>query len=339
MVPDISVVIPTRNRPRLVTRAVHSALAQSFGNLEVVVVIDGPDPATEATLAEIDDPRLRLVTVPKQAGAPNARNVGVREARGQWTALLDDDDEWHRDKLGIQLDLGRNADAETPIVISRLAMRTPRADLVMPRRLPDPGEPLCEYFTVRRGLFHGDGFIQTSTILAPTELLRRVPFDVTVPRCQELDWALRALDHDDVDLVIAPDPLVIWHADENRSRISSGSPWRRMLDWLRSHRGCLTPRAYAALAMSVVSSMAATTRSPRVFGMLLAEARRHGRPHVIDYVTYLQVWLIPPDLRRRLRDLIKGRRPAPEAAPEPVSEPLSEPVSVPEPEPVQAQPA
>jgi glycosyltransferase involved in cell wall biosynthesis len=332
MLPDISVVIPTRNRPALVTRAVHSALSQTYRNLEVVVVIDGPDPATETALAEIGDARLRVVTVPKQAGAPNARNAGVREARGAWTALLDDDDEWHPEKLAVQLELGRNAGVKTPIVISRLAMRTPRADLVMPRRLPDPGEPLCEYLTVRRGLFHGDGFIQTSTILAPTALLRRVPFDVTVPRCQELDWALRALDHDDVDLVIAPDPLVIWHADENRARISSGSPWRRMLDWLRSHQERLTPRAYAALAMSVVSSMAATTRSLKVFRLLLTEARRHGRPHLIDYVTYLQIWLLPPDLRRRLRDLIKGSRPAPEPLPE------TPPVTA-QSEPVRAQPA
>lgn len=60
--------------------------------------------------------------------------------------------------------------------------------------------------------------------------------------------------------------------------------------------------------MSVISSMAATTRSFRVFRVLLAEARRHGRPSVIDYVTYLQIWLIPPDLRHRLRDRVLNRR-------------------------------
>ena len=34
--------------------------------------------------------------------------------------------------------------------------------------MPAPGEPVSEYLTVRRGLFYGDGFVQTSTIMAPT---------------------------------------------------------------------------------------------------------------------------------------------------------------------------
>jgi glycosyltransferase involved in cell wall biosynthesis len=307
-IPVVSVVIPTRARPPLVTRAVRSALAQTFGDLEVVVVVDGPDPQTVEALGAIDDPRLRVVRLTASGGAPNARNEGVRAARGEWTALLDDDDEWLPEKLAVQLDLAKDAKVPTPVVISRLVTRTPRADFVLPRRLPDPGEPLSEYFSVRRGLFHGDGFIQTSTIMAPTELLRRVPFTVGLRRLQELDWGLRSLALDGVDLVIAPEPLVIWHADENRPRVSFDAPWQETLEWLRRSRPLVTPRAYAALAMSVVSSMAAPTRSFRVFRTLLREARQYGRPRPIDYVTFLQIWAIPPGLRRRLRDLVLRRR-------------------------------
>jgi glycosyltransferase involved in cell wall biosynthesis len=312
--PDISVVIPTRARPPLVTRAVHSALNQTLRGIEVIVVIDGPDEATPAALAAIEDPRLRMVQLPHQGGAPNARNVGVEHARADWTALLDDDDEWDPDKLAIQLDLAKNARVAMPIVISRLRMRTPRAEVILPRRLPAPGEPLSEYFAVRRGLFHGDGFIQTSTILAATRLLRQVPFTVGLRRLQELDWALRALDVDDVELVIAPEPLVVWHADENRPRVSFDSPWQEMLEWLRESRPLVTRRAYSALAMSVVSSMAAPTHSPRVFSTLLREARRHGDPRVLDYITFLQIWLLPAELRRSVRDLLVGRRPRRRAA-------------------------
>ncbi len=304
--PDVSVVVPTRARPELVTRAVRSALAQTVADIEVIVVIDGPDEPTRATLDAIADPRLRVVQLASQGGAPNARNAGVQEARANWTALLDDDDEWLPDKLSVQLDLAKNAQVASPIVISRLINRTPRAEFVLPRRLPEPDEPRSEYLTVRRGLFHGDGFIQTSTILAPTELLRRVPFTPGLRRLQELDWALRALDLDGVDLVIAPEPLVIWYTDENRPRVSFDSPWKESLEWLRRSRPLLTPRAYAALAMSVISSMAAPTRSLDVFRTLLREARHHGRPRPIDYVTFLQIWLVPPQLRRSLRDRALG---------------------------------
>ena len=60
--PRVSVVIPTRLRPALVPRAVCSALAQALTDIEVVVVIDGPDPDTREVLAAIADPRLRIVS-------------------------------------------------------------------------------------------------------------------------------------------------------------------------------------------------------------------------------------------------------------------------------------
>ncbi|MDG4831981.1 glycosyltransferase family 2 protein [Solwaraspora sp. WMMD1047] len=306
-IPEVSVVVPTLNRPALVARAVRSALAQTVPNIEVLVVVDGPDPATRAALDSFADHRLRVIGLPARGGAPSARNAGVRAARAPWTALLDDDDEWLPTKLAVQLDLARRATAPLPIVGSRLINRTPRAEFVIPRRLPASGESLSEYLTVRRGLFHGDGFIQTSTILAPTRLLRRVPFDPAVPRMQELDWTLRALAHDDVELLIADQPLVIWHQDEDRPRISLHSPWQRQLEWLRRSRPLFTPRAYAAVTMSVISSMAAGTRSPKVFGTLWREAHRHGRPGPLDYLTFLQIWLIPPTLRHRLRDLALTR--------------------------------
>jgi glycosyltransferase involved in cell wall biosynthesis len=306
--PDVSVVIPTRNRPDLAVRAVGSALAQTHEALEVVVVVDGPDPDTRAGLDRVGDDRLRVIELPESGKAPNARNVGVRAARGRWTALLDDDDEWLPTKLERQLALAATASRPSPVVATRMISRTPRADSIMPRRLPAPGEPLSEYFTVRRGLFYGDGFIQTSTIMAPTELLRRVPFTVGLRRQQELDWTLRAVRHDDVELLYADEALVLWHQDENRDRISLQNPWQEQLAWLRGSRDLFTPRAYAAFTMSVLSSMAAPTRSGRVFRELLAEARAHGRPAAIDYVTFLQIWTLPPTLRARLHDLVLGRR-------------------------------
>jgi glycosyltransferase involved in cell wall biosynthesis len=306
--PEVSVVIPTRQRPALVPRAVRSALAQTLPEVEVLVVIDGPDDSTARALAGIDDPRLRMVQRPESGGAPAARNTGAAEARGRWVALLDDDDEWLPDKLAAQLELAKNSPYPLPIVASRLFVRTPRTEFLLPRRLPAPGEPLSEYLSVRHGLFHGEGFIQTSTIFAPTELLRRVPFADGLRRMQELDWTLRCLEVDGVGLVYSEEPLVIWYADENRPRISSESPWRNAFDWLKASRSRVTPRAYSAIAMSVVSSMARDSGDLRVARELLREARTHGDPRLLDYLTFLQIWLVPAGLRRSVRDFVLGRR-------------------------------
>src|SRR5262245_62853672 len=56
------------------------------------------------------------------------------------------------------------------------------------------------------------------------------------------------------------EPLVIWHADEDRPRLSFDSPWEESLEWLRRSRSLFTPRAYAAHLMSVTTSMAAPDR-------------------------------------------------------------------------------
>ncbi|WP_203917887.1 glycosyltransferase family 2 protein [Rugosimonospora africana] len=311
--PEVSVVIPTRNRPELVPRAVRSALDQTLREIEVIVVVDGPDPSTGEALAAHADPRLRLVELPESGGAPAARNIGAKEATAPYVALLDDDDEWLPEKLATQLKLAQESEHRLPIVASRLSVRTPRAEFVIPRRLPEPAEPLSEYFSVRRGLFHGEGFIQTSTIFAPTELLLQVPFTPGLRRFQELDWTLRALQVEGVGVEYASEPLVVWYADENRQRISFDSPWRQSFEWLKESRDLVTPRAYAALAMSVVSSVAADSSNPRVFLDLLREAHKHGKPGITDYVTFMQVWLVPPRPRRAVRDFVLGRRRARES--------------------------
>jgi glycosyltransferase involved in cell wall biosynthesis len=77
----VSAVIPTRNRSELVVKAVQSALHQTHPPIEVIVVIDGPDPPTESALAKIHDTRVRIFLLAANVGGAEARNIGVRAAR------------------------------------------------------------------------------------------------------------------------------------------------------------------------------------------------------------------------------------------------------------------
>jgi glycosyltransferase involved in cell wall biosynthesis len=111
--PEITVVIPTRNRWRLLsTHALPSALAQEDVDLEIVVVDDASEDETPACLADIDDPRLRTVRHEVRQGLPAARNSGAAAARGAWLAFLDDDDLWAPRKLRAQLDAAATVGAE-----------------------------------------------------------------------------------------------------------------------------------------------------------------------------------------------------------------------------------
>lgn len=89
--PAVSVVVPTYNRADTLERAVRSVLAQTFTDLEVVVVDDGSTDATKEVVRGLDDPRVRYLHQ-ENAGRCAARNRGAAVARGHWLSFLDSDD-------------------------------------------------------------------------------------------------------------------------------------------------------------------------------------------------------------------------------------------------------
>ena len=101
--PEVSVVIPTRNRGRLLALTLKSVRWQRGVELEVVVVDDGSTDNTAQVVAALADPRIRLVGHDRPQGVSAARNRGIAEAGGTWVAFLDDDDLWAPDKLASQL--------------------------------------------------------------------------------------------------------------------------------------------------------------------------------------------------------------------------------------------
>jgi glycosyltransferase involved in cell wall biosynthesis len=109
--PEVSVVIPTHNRWELLSLALAGALGQENVHFEVVVVDDGSADETPARLAELDEPRLRVLRHETPQGVARARNAGIAEAAGEWVAFLDDDDIWSPRKLRAQLDAARPRDA------------------------------------------------------------------------------------------------------------------------------------------------------------------------------------------------------------------------------------
>jgi len=310
--PLVSVIIPTRNRPNLVVRAVGSVLAQTLDAIEVVAVIDGPDEATLQALREIDDPRLRVQMLPTRLGGGGARNAGVAVSRSQWVAFLDDDDEWFPKKLELQYEASQRSHHPYPIISCRLIARSESGDLIWPRRYPRPNEPLSEYLFCQSGLF-GEGLVQTSTILTLKELLQKVPFRSDLQRLEDWDWLLRAspLEGVRVEFLPKPDPLVIWHVEDNRIRLSTAVGWRYTLSWVQTNRHLLTPRAYASFIMTQVSSDAAREKAWRTFWFLLVEACRNGKPSIINILAHTVIWLIPKKVRTRLVrlfDRIRGSR-------------------------------
>jgi glycosyltransferase involved in cell wall biosynthesis len=99
----ISVVIPSYNRCNTLSKAVASVLAQSLKPSEIIVVDDGSIDATADTVLQ-KFPQVKYIYQANQ-GVSAARNLGIKNARGDWIALLDSDDTWHIEKLKVQSQL------------------------------------------------------------------------------------------------------------------------------------------------------------------------------------------------------------------------------------------
>ena len=308
MEPLVSVVVPTYRRPLLVIRAVQSALAQTLSQIEVIVVIDGPDEATREALAAINDPRLRAIALPSNQGSCGARNAGVAAAQARWVAFLDDDDEWMPQKLELQLQAVRSSRYPLPIASCYLVVRSPQGELIWPRRLPTQSEPLSEYLFVRNTLFQGEALIQTSTILTAKELLEKVPYRSSMQKHDDWDWLLRAITQEGVGIEFVSEPLSIWYLGEKRPSLSSTYDWQSSFNWIQSARDLVTPRAYSSFILAEVSARAAIARDWKAFWPLLWEALRQGSPRPADVCLYLGMWLIPPQTRRWLRSLLTRER-------------------------------
>jgi glycosyltransferase involved in cell wall biosynthesis len=111
-VPHVSIIIPTHNRPHMLKEAVDSALAQTFQDFEIIIVLNGASEETVEMARRFQgNPKIKIVEMEDSTLAVS-RNVGLCSAAGEWIAFLDDDDIWLPDKLEVQLDAARETGAD-----------------------------------------------------------------------------------------------------------------------------------------------------------------------------------------------------------------------------------
>jgi len=306
--PLVSAIIPTHNRPELVQRAIHSALRQTIADIEVIVVIDGPDEATQKALSRIADPRLRVLACSQQVGGSEARNTGVRAARADWVAFLDDDDEWFPQKLERQLNAAKTLGVPYPVLYSRYIGRSERGDSVMAARLPADGETISEYLFCRKGLRFGETGLASSELLAPASLMREVPFKAGLRKHQDWDWVLRAARHPGVKVHVVPEVLAIYHMQDNVARLSNNAEWRFSLEWARERMDLLTPKAYSFfVATECVPRARKVDAGVNVYLGLFHEFLFRGSPRWRSTFLFLGFALTPVKLRAYLRKFAGAR--------------------------------
>lgn len=249
---SVSVVITTVNRPKVLNRALLSVKNQTHKDIEIIVVVDG---ASEETLffLEKNFPECNVIAPNIKVGGSEARNLGIRKASKKYIALLDDDDEWLPNKLEIQIAALKNTRNKNVCCFSSFFTyyNNPRKSYKFPKKAYREGN-LGDYIFGSSFGFR-TGAIQTSTIIAPKQVMLDVPFIKNLPKHQDWSWALDAYKNN-VEFIHINDPLSIYHKDMNSRGVSKKTIWEFSKKWIYNRKNDISEGSFFNFMFFVVQN-------------------------------------------------------------------------------------
>lgn len=289
--PVISVILPTRNRPHLLPRAVASVLGQTGPELELIV-IDDNEPENRFRTREVLAPwqadlRLRIIVHGTSRNASAARNAGLAVARGTWISYLDDDDTYAPGKLAAQLACAEGT--RSPLVLCALRYHL---------------GPRVRVRQVAATSFAGAALVLDAQAAAPALFHRRegtLFFDETLDAGEDQDFFLRLVERWDLNVVPnVAEPLVDVYPQTSGPRVNAPARTQHRAQRLL----CLhhAPRHGREVRRLVVARTALVRQRGRTGGWLRlwrASVRLYAVGGRAECRLILNTWMIRiPGLRR-----------------------------------------
>lgn len=210
---NLSVIIPTHNRPHLVARAIKSVISQTLKPYEVIVVDDSDSKETKSLVEGHFDSSVRYILNQSNEGASSSRNLGAEISTGDFIAFLDDDDKWLPEKLSKQLDLIRKNGLDC--CFSRLLIKYENCNLEYSTRASLPTEVTQSILL--------ENFIggTISSVIRRDLFLELGGFDTVFKAREEYDLWIRLI-HSGAKIGIVEEPLAVaYRSLSQRARISA----------------------------------------------------------------------------------------------------------------------
>jgi glycosyltransferase involved in cell wall biosynthesis len=232
-----SIVVPTYNRENSLHKLFESIFMQSYQNFELIIVDDGSTDNTGDLIRSFQDARIKYI-YQDNSGGSKARNTGIDAAKGSYIAFLDSDDVFLPNHLANALSVlesGANICTYTQVIVDRGDGLT----FLKPPRALNPKEHISDYLMRERG------FVQTSTLIVPTNLAKKIRFNEEISFGQDTDFAIR-LASAGAEFLMLPEPGAIWNDEWNPNRLSSKRKHEQRMDWLNKIKPMITTRAYWA---------------------------------------------------------------------------------------------
>lgn len=235
--PLVSAVIPTRNRAHLLERALKSVIAQTYSPIEIIVVDDGSTDETPEVVQKYNEQhkvpssggdlgvgkKMAIIYIKNEqsTGAPAARNKGIRAAKGKFIAGLDDDDQWHEERI---CKLVAAYSDEYSCITSNTKMIYPNGQAVWRKK------NVIDLNT----LFYSNQ-VGNQVLALRDRLLEVGGFDESLKAAQDYDlWLRLCAKYGPVKNV--PEPLQTIYMNHESERITDSSSFRGYLQFYQKHK-------------------------------------------------------------------------------------------------------
>ena len=187
--PKISIIIPTYNGSRFINRAISSVLNQTYTDWELLIIDDNSTDNTAELVNEFakQDQRIKLYKTSQNSGGPALpKNIGLENAKGEYVAFLDHDDEWLPEKLEKQLKIfEESSDKNLGLVSCFINIRNGNGNLILKHKKFYKGD-------VIKHLAINNFILTCSCVMTKLNILKEVGlFDLRFKRADDVDMWLK----------------------------------------------------------------------------------------------------------------------------------------------------
>lgn len=275
----VSVIVPVFNRLKYLRAAVDSVFGQRLSAWELIMADDGSGPETRDYLRTHDDPRVRVLWLPHTANPAAVRNAALREARGEYVAFLDSDDEWLPDKLQRQVGSLRAAGgcgwSYTGFsLVDQSGNPRPPAQ---PARGGNVAAPILQR------LLREQALVVTPSVLVRRELLDRAgPFNTELKVGEDFELWVRLASLSEADFIDRPLVRVRRHQEHSFDDVTCLANLMRALEIVQcsgvaSRMQAILNRRRAKIAAHLLRAHARCRHRPEVWTTLCGSARYSWR--------------------------------------------------------------
>ncbi|MEM8675744.1 MAG: glycosyltransferase [Cyanobacteria bacterium P01_G01_bin.67] len=202
----ISIIIPAYNASSTINKTVNSVINQTYQNWELIIINDGSTDDTFSLINQLTDSRIKAYDYPN-SGVAEARNRGIKLARGDYIAFLDADDWWTEDKLALQIQALRDNPQAGVAYSWTYFIHEDKGKCFSSKAIHHQGNVLSQLLE-KNFLAHG-----SNPLIRRQAIAQIGYFDSSFPHCADWDYYLRLAAN--WDFVVVPKHQIYYRQSTN----------------------------------------------------------------------------------------------------------------------------